>query len=296
MKKENIGRANIVETSGFKKGVKKLKKEHRDDVIKDLKKIIKDLSEFKISSQKKNHPLKNMGDVKDIHVRGDIILLYRYVDNALIIDLELLDLVSHKELKNPKKKKGIKKKLKESDDSNVEKKIEEIENLIEDIYALRQEGLAEEGEFSLKNLVFKEFRNRGYLDNLKELKDELKSKKLSLEGLQESMKVTKEDVIERYKEYVAEEFDEKLDEVDDVLGLMFTQVGGGNEYDVQVSYDLNNEEILVSIDVDGDRYTWKDKESLEDFYDELEGATFDGYYSWAHEIVENELGLKDIEF
>ena len=62
-------------------------------------------------------------------------------------------------------------------------KIEQINNLIEDIYKLRQEGMKEEGEYSIKNLIFKEFRNLGYLDNLKELKRKEVSKELSLEGL-----------------------------------------------------------------------------------------------------------------
>ena len=64
---------------------------------------------------------------------------------------------------------------------------EEVEKYIDDIYDIRQEGIAEEGEFSIKNLVFKEVRNKGYLDNLKELKTELESKELSLENLSEDI-------------------------------------------------------------------------------------------------------------
>ena len=62
-------------------------------------------------------------------------------------------------------------------------KIEEINNFLEDIYNLRQQGLQQEGEYSIGNLVFKEFRNMGYLDNLKQLKNDLIGKDLSLEGL-----------------------------------------------------------------------------------------------------------------
>lgn len=60
---------------------------------------------------------------------------------------------------------------------------EEIDNLIEDIYNLRKESIANEGEYGIGNLIFKEFRNLGYLDNLKELKRKEVSKELSLEGL-----------------------------------------------------------------------------------------------------------------
>lgn len=57
-----------------------------------------------------------------------------------------------------------------------------IEQYIDDIYNLRKIGLAEGGEYDTRNLTFKEVRNLGYLDNLKELIDDLKSKELSLEN------------------------------------------------------------------------------------------------------------------
>jgi len=60
-------------------------------------------------------------------------------------------------------------------------KIDAIDKLIQDIYEQRKEGLAtEEAEYSLGNSLFREFRSRGYLDNLKDLKNELIGKELSL--------------------------------------------------------------------------------------------------------------------
>ena len=67
--------------------------------------------------------------------------------------------------------------------SDNQSKLEKIDNLIEDIYNLRKEGMEEDGEYSIKNLIFKEFRNLGYLDNLKELRKKEISKELSLEQL-----------------------------------------------------------------------------------------------------------------
>ena len=64
---------------------------------------------------------------------------------------------------------------------------EDIENFIEDLYDLRKESIATEGEYGLGNLVFKEFRNLGYLDGLKELRKEKKGKELSLEQLDEEI-------------------------------------------------------------------------------------------------------------
>jgi hypothetical protein len=53
--------------------------------------------------------------------------------------------------------------------------------MLEDIYdKLRKKGVAK-GEYSTENLAFKELRNKGYLDKLKDYKNELTSKRLSLE-------------------------------------------------------------------------------------------------------------------
>ena len=56
----------------------------------------------------------------------------------------------------------------------------EIDKLITKLYELRQAGLSSEGEYSIGNLVFKEMRNKGYLDALKELRHKVISQRLSL--------------------------------------------------------------------------------------------------------------------
>jgi predicted nucleotidyltransferase len=59
----------------------------------------------------------------------------------------------------------------------------QVVKLIEDIYEkLRKAGLAK-GEYHEKNLAFKELRNHGYLDKLKDYRDKLISKRLSLKKL-----------------------------------------------------------------------------------------------------------------
>ena len=66
-----------------------------------------------------------------------------------------------------------------------EKKVVKI---LEDIYdKLRKKGVAE-GEYSIKNLAFKELRNKGYLDQLKDYRNDLISKRLSLEERLEGRK------------------------------------------------------------------------------------------------------------
>ena len=62
----------------------------------------------------------------------------------------------------------------------------EIDKFVDDLYATRASGL-KEGEYSEGNLIFKEIRNKGYLDNLKELRDKVVSDKLTLEELNEGL-------------------------------------------------------------------------------------------------------------
>lgn len=61
----------------------------------------------------------------------------------------------------------------------------EIDAFIDDLYAERAKGL-KIGEYSDENLLFKEIRNKGYLDKLKELRDQVVSQRLTLESLKES--------------------------------------------------------------------------------------------------------------
>ena len=56
-----------------------------------------------------------------------------------------------------------------------------VVKMLEDIYdKLRKKGISK-GEYSTENLAFKELRNKGYLGQLKEYRNELISKRLSLE-------------------------------------------------------------------------------------------------------------------
>lgn len=56
----------------------------------------------------------------------------------------------------------------------------EIDKLIDSLYELRAKGLSTDGEYSIENLVFKEMRNKGYLDNLKDLRHKVIARRLSL--------------------------------------------------------------------------------------------------------------------
>lgn len=58
--------------------------------------------------------------------------------------------------------------------------IDAIDSFLDEIYIARQDGLNDEGEYSIRNLVFKELRNKGCFDRLKDLKNQLISKELSV--------------------------------------------------------------------------------------------------------------------
>lgn len=60
---------------------------------------------------------------------------------------------------------------------------DDIQEMVNKLYMLRKQGLESDGESSEGNLIFKQLRNEGYLDKLKDMYYELRSKELTLEGL-----------------------------------------------------------------------------------------------------------------
>lgn len=61
------------------------------------------------------------------------------------------------------------------------------EKLLEKIKKMRKSGLAEGGEFSVENLVFKKLRDNGVIEKLMKVKKEDYDKKLSLSKVQEAL-------------------------------------------------------------------------------------------------------------
>lgn len=61
------------------------------------------------------------------------------------------------------------------------KSIEAIDNIIDSLYILRQESILKDGEFGIGNQCFKEIRNMGLLQELKDKKVELENQEMSLE-------------------------------------------------------------------------------------------------------------------
>jgi len=71
--------------------------------------------------------------------------------------------------------------------NNPEVSVSDVDALIDDIYLQRQTSIMKDGEFGDGNICFKEFRNRGYLQNLRDLKVELENKEMSLNDMNEQL-------------------------------------------------------------------------------------------------------------
>ena len=121
----------------------------------------------------------------------------------------------------------------------------------------------------------------------------------------EDNKIIKE-IRSRYEDYVFAEFgDSDIDENSNILDLMYTSVGPNEEYDVQVSYDLENQQSIVTLSqgvlhengkTELTLFTYKESQSLESFCEELEFMDFNDYYCYAHDIVEGKFHMENIEF
>lgn len=110
-------KGRTITKSGFLKGVKRLKKDHKYDLVAEVIQIIKKLENHEITSSNHNHPLTGIyKGYKDLHLSdGDTVLIYKYENNNLIVDLILQNLGTHDEV-FPKSKSGreaIKKSLRE---------------------------------------------------------------------------------------------------------------------------------------------------------------------------------------
>ena len=139
----------------------------------------------------------NKKEIKENHLTRPTIFDLMNTQNKVYYDMnislqDILDNGRYKGKLSDKKIKELKEKANNYLDYVKVESLQEdinsnsINDFINALYELRQKGISEKGEFSLENLVFKEFRNLGYLDNLKELAKEERSKELSLEQLNET--------------------------------------------------------------------------------------------------------------
>ena len=225
-----IAKENIVETTQYKQGVKQLIKKHKTETLNSLKSIIDDLCEYKITTQYHNHKLTNI-DAYELHVNneGDVLLLYRYSGNALIISLQLIDLTNHKELKSPAYQKQIKKEIKNLKESKGDKNMNYMNYTPSGINAITV-------EFEFKNKITKEDVRFDY-------------------------EVPFETFIEAIKEYFDFHYEVTLDARDNKIWNMLVDLGEMVNEDLVQEF-IDNEDIQESL-------REKVKEEAEEKFDEL---------------------------
>ena len=80
----------------------------------------------------------------------------------------------------------------------------EIKALIDRMYAMRKDSIADSGEYGRGNLIFKYLRDNGYVDRIKNALDKAVSKELSVESLNESLLTerTRGDLLRQSKDSV----------------------------------------------------------------------------------------------
>lgn len=185
-------------------GSKRFEKAAKDDknyqkVGEKCNRIIDELAARTVGGKYRNHKLSGI-DCNELHIDGDVLLIWKYYTINKKTFLLLLDVVDHDTLSATNYNKTIKRLIKMAENVAAAKTsvqnnnfnesianeefINNINKFIEDLYNLRKESITKDGEFGIGNLIFKEFRNKGYLDKLKELKIELENKEMSLENLQ----------------------------------------------------------------------------------------------------------------
>lgn len=128
--------------------------------------------------------------------------------------------------------------------TNTNTTSEDVVTFINDIYKVRKESIAQDGEYSQGNLIFKELRNKGYLDNLKQLRKEIKGKELSLEHLEEEV-VSDEDAFWNIRNSISDVISDKYDEVNLVIDngeiRPITKEEQANKFAVSVEHANRND-------------------------------------------------------
>lgn len=108
---------STITKSGFRNGIRRLRKEHKQNLIDEVAAIVTKLENQEITSSNHNHPLTGTyRGFKDLYLSdGDTVLIYKYENNNLVVDLILQNLGPHDEVfPNTKSgRKAVKRLLKE---------------------------------------------------------------------------------------------------------------------------------------------------------------------------------------
>ena len=136
----------------------------------------------------------NFNNKYDITVKGHEVELYLEDVNSGVVSNGIYSLKQDKWIKEPTKTEIMSFDVTETDEWKEwyeryqSLNDSECEQFLDDLYIMRKMSLSGGmGEWEVGNLVFKEFRNQGILDELKDRKYKYKSKELTLEKLEENL-------------------------------------------------------------------------------------------------------------
>ena len=110
--------------------------------------------------------------------------------------------------------------------------------------------------------------------------------------------MTLEEIKQKYKEYVEREWGEdavqELVNEDETLDLMYTTIND-DEVEVQVSYNTKTTILSVRLSFGNKSYIFETHSTFDEIYETLEYASFDMFYSYAHQVCEERFSL-DLEW
>ena len=153
-----------------------------------------------------NYIKSDFNNKYDIEVKGHEVELYLEDVRSGAVTNGIYSLKQNRWIKFPTRTEYMRFDVTETDEYKdwyqryLELEDDEIEQFINDLYLMRKESLATEGEWGTGNLVFKEFRNQGYLDSLKDRKYKYRSRELTLENLLET-RLAQENRIKFHKKF-----------------------------------------------------------------------------------------------
>lgn len=165
--------------------------EHSDldvHIVTDLSKISKPETIASLYFGEVKHAFKQSYDIK---IKGIDVELYVEDVNSSAITNGIYSVMQDKWIKEPtpmedptEEEISRAEEIEEEIIDNIKNadSAEELEDIVNDIYLKRKDGLSSEGETSPYNLAFKSLRNKGILEKTKEIIKSHVSKKLSLES------------------------------------------------------------------------------------------------------------------
>lgn len=138
----------------------------------------------------------NFNKAYDVDYKGFNVELYVENVNSTPTTNGVYSVIQDKWIKEPQKLEAIEVELEPAlteyrqkiDSALKSGSAEEINAIIDGLYVMRRNSLLVDGETGAGNLIFKQIRNDGLLDGLKNKKVELRSNELSIESLKEDVK------------------------------------------------------------------------------------------------------------